>query len=147
MLYMAEISSNVIQSNQCTYASWWKGREEIYHIPMTTILTSMMTDGLRSEWVSEWDWLLNVTCNDISVIYLWRHIDVQADWLRSLTYSQAPNAIAISFLLKWVYDRLEWLLRWGFGMVPAIIYRCNAVPCWITVKRVPPPPPVRTPGV
>ena len=28
--------------------------------------------------------------------YMWRHIDAQADWRRSLTYSRAPNAIDIS---------------------------------------------------
>ena len=28
--------------------------------------------------------------------YMWRHIDVQADWRRSLTYGRAPNAIDIS---------------------------------------------------
>ena len=28
--------------------------------------------------------------------YMWRHIDVQADWKRSLTYGRAPNAIDIS---------------------------------------------------
>ena len=27
---------------------------------------------------------------------MWRHIDVQADWRRSLTYGRAPNAIDIS---------------------------------------------------
>ena len=27
--------------------------------------------------------------------YMWRHIDVQADW-RSWTYGRAPNAIGIS---------------------------------------------------
>ena len=28
--------------------------------------------------------------------YMWRHIDVQADWRRSWTYGRAPNAIDIS---------------------------------------------------
>ena len=28
--------------------------------------------------------------------YMWRHIDVQADWRRSWTYGQSPNAIDIS---------------------------------------------------
>ena len=28
--------------------------------------------------------------------YMWRHIDVQADWRRSMTYGRAPNAIDIS---------------------------------------------------
>ena len=28
--------------------------------------------------------------------YIWRHIDVQADWRRSWTYGRAPNAIDIS---------------------------------------------------
>ena len=31
-------------------------------------------------------------------------------------------------LFKWVYDRWGWLLSWGLGVVPAIIYHCNAVP-------------------
>ena len=46
--------------------------------------------------MSKWDWLLNVTCNDISVIYIWQHIDVQTDW-RSLTHGRAPISIAISY--------------------------------------------------
>ena len=29
-------------------------------------------------------------------LYMWRHIDVQADWRRSWTYSRTPNAIDIS---------------------------------------------------
>ena len=29
-------------------------------------------------------------------LYMWRHIDVQADWRRSWTYGRAPNAIDIS---------------------------------------------------
>ena len=29
--------------------------------------------------------------------YMWRHIDVQADWRRSWTYGRAPNAIDISY--------------------------------------------------
>ena len=29
--------------------------------------------------------------------YMWRHIDVQADWRRSRTYGRAPNVIDISF--------------------------------------------------
>ena len=28
--------------------------------------------------------------------YMWRHIDVQADWRRSWTYGRAPNAVDIS---------------------------------------------------
>ena len=28
--------------------------------------------------------------------YMWRHIDVQADWRRRWTYGRAPNAIDIS---------------------------------------------------
>ena len=47
-------------------------------------------------WV-ELNWLFNVTINDISVIpYMWRHIDVQADWRRGWTYGRAHNAIDIS---------------------------------------------------
>ena len=42
----------------------------------------------------ELDWLFNVTCNDISVIYVTAH--VQADWRRGWTYGRAPNAIDIS---------------------------------------------------
>ena len=30
-------------------------------------------------------------------LYMWRHIDVQADWRRSWTYGRAPNAIDISW--------------------------------------------------
>ena len=45
--------------------------------------------------VSEWIWLFNVTFNDISS-YMWRHIDVQADWRRSWTYGRASNSIDIS---------------------------------------------------
>ena len=29
-------------------------------------------------------------------LYMWRHVDVQADWKRSLTYDRASNAIDIS---------------------------------------------------
>ena len=29
--------------------------------------------------------------------YIWRHIDVQADWIRSWTYGRAPNAIDIPY--------------------------------------------------
>ena len=53
-----------------------------------------MTTGQLS--VTEWDWLINVTFHDISVIYMWRQIDVQADWRRSNTYGRAPNAMDIS---------------------------------------------------
>ena len=36
---------------------------------------SGMIGGSRAyvEWVSEWDWLPNITCNDISVIYVTAH--------------------------------------------------------------------------
>ena len=35
--------------------------------------------------VSEWDWMLSTTFNYSPVIfnYMWRHIAVQADWIRS----------------------------------------------------------------
>ena len=33
--------------------------------------------------------------------YMWRNIDVQADWRRSMTYGRAPNAIEV--------DRTTWL--------------------------------------
>ena len=46
-------------------------------------------------WV-ELNWFFNVTINDISVIYVTAHRDVQADWRRSWTYGRAPNAIDIS---------------------------------------------------
>ena len=63
----------------------------------------------------ERDWLLNVTCNGISFykerlllrcihhfnffLYMWRHIDMQADWRKSWNYSRAPNAIYFLYLL------------------------------------------------
>ena len=42
------------------------------------------------------NWLFNVTINDISVTYMWRHIDVQADWRKRWIYGRTPNAIDIS---------------------------------------------------
>ena len=40
--------------------------------------------------MSEWDWSLNMACNHLS-LYMWWHIDVQADWRRSWTYGRAPK--------------------------------------------------------
>ena len=47
-----------------------------------------------SEWVSEIGCLTSHWT--IFQLYMWRHIDVQADWRRSWTYGRAPNAIDIS---------------------------------------------------
>ena len=46
-------------------------------------------------WVSEWICCLTSQLT-IFQSYMWRHIDVQADWRRSWTYGRAPNAIDIS---------------------------------------------------
>ena len=47
------------------------------------------------EWVSEW---ISCLTSQLTIFqsYMWRHIDVQADWRRSCTYGRAPNAIDIS---------------------------------------------------
>ena len=37
----------------------------------------------------------------------------------------APSKIKTQSYIIW---QKVWLLRWGFGVVPAIIYHCNAVP-------------------
>ena len=47
------------------------------------------------EWVSEWICCLTSQLT-IFQSYMWRHIDVQADWRRNWTYGRAPNAIDIS---------------------------------------------------
>ena len=48
------------------------------------------------EWVSEWVSEIGCLTSHATIfqLYMWRHIDVQADW-RSLTYGRAPNAIDI----------------------------------------------------
>ena len=51
-------------------------------------------DRLNSIWVSEIGCLTSHWT--IFQLYMWRHIDVQADWRRSWTYGRAPNAIDIS---------------------------------------------------
>ena len=52
--------------------------------------TLNFSDYLSPEATSEWvNWLFNVTINDISVIHVTTHIDVQVDW-RSWTYGRAP---------------------------------------------------------
>ena len=48
------------------------------------------------QWV-ELSWIVCLTSQlTIFQTYMWRHIDVQADWRRSMTYGRAPNAIDIS---------------------------------------------------
>ena len=50
----------------------------------------------RINWV-ELSWIGCLTSQlTIFQSYMWRHIDVQADWRRSWTYGRAPNAIDIS---------------------------------------------------
>ena len=50
-------------------------------------------------WKIQKDW-----CSVTAVLmYMWRHIDVQADWRRRLTSGQAPNAIDIR--IRWTYSR------------------------------------------
>ena len=45
----------------------------------------------------ELSWIVCLTSQlTIFQSYMWRHIDVQADWRRSMTYGRAPNAIDIS---------------------------------------------------
>ena len=47
-------------------------------------------------WI-ELSWIVCLTSQlTISQSYMRRHIDVQADWRRSMTYGRAPNAIDIS---------------------------------------------------
>ena len=58
--------------------------------------------------ITLWSAFVSITKNELSWIgcltsqltifqsYMWRHIDVQADWRRSWTYGRAPNAIDIS---------------------------------------------------
>ena len=42
----------------------------------------------------ELSWIVCLTSQlTIFQSYMWRHIDVQADWRRSMTYGRAPNAI------------------------------------------------------
>ena len=46
--------------------------------------------------ILNWVWIVCLTSQlTIFQSYMWRHIDVQADW-RSMTYGRAPNAIDIS---------------------------------------------------
>ena len=46
-------------------------------------------------WVLSW---IGCLTSQLTIFqsYMWRHIDVQADWRRSWTYGRAPNAIDIS---------------------------------------------------
>ena len=60
---------------------------DIVSLPLYVEIASFL---LLLEWASEWYWLLNVTWNDISVIY------VTAHRCASLTYGRASNAIDIS---------------------------------------------------
>ena len=47
--------------------------------------------------MAELSWIVCLTSQlTIFQSYMWRHIDVQADWRRSMTYGRAPNAIDIS---------------------------------------------------
>ena len=79
---------------------------------------------------SEWDWFLTSRAT-IFQLYMWRHIDVQVGWRRSLTYGRAPNAIDISQRARPIIDTGPtslWLFRktpthfsrlfphaWGYG--------------------------------
>ena len=47
---------------------------------------------------SWWWWWIGCFTSQLMIFqsYMWRHIDVQADWRRSWTYGRAPNAIDIS---------------------------------------------------
>ena len=46
--------------------------------------------------VLRFDCIFKTTINDISVMYMWRHIDVLADWRISWAYGRTPNVIDIS---------------------------------------------------
>ena len=51
----------------------------------------------RLKMLIELSWIVCLTSQlTIFQSYMWRHIDVQADWRRSMTYGRAPNAIDIS---------------------------------------------------
>ena len=61
-------------------------------------ITRMQLVITMSEWVSEWVSDIGCLTSQLTIFqsYMWRHIDVQADWRRSWTYGRAPNAIDIS---------------------------------------------------
>ena len=88
--------------------SWRLG--SISHTGTSMMFCPKTTQSLRITWVrciplnsrlKTWQLLLSwIVCltSQLTIFqsYMWRHIDVQADWRRSMTYGRAPNAIDIS---------------------------------------------------
>ena len=70
----------------------WDQFSRVYTNKVTFKLNLTFTEFLEDsmEWVSEIGCLTSHAT--IFQLYMWRHIDVQADW-RSCTYGRAPNAI------------------------------------------------------
>ena len=134
-----------------------------FHLTIVWIKVHECTTYI-SERVSDWDLLRNVTCNDISVIYIyvtthrcasrlktkcdlwwrwigclmsqltifqsymWRHLDVQADWRRSLTYGRAPNARHfVGFLTMFHINPNYNVLCIVFSSLPIFICMCHLI--------------------
>ena len=71
------------------WALWWQGGKR-------RLRTSRCPCRGKLGWV-ELSWIGFLT-SQLMILqsHMWRHIDVQADWRRSLTYGRAPNTIDIS---------------------------------------------------
>ena len=83
-----------------------------------------VTISIESEWVSEWVSEIGCLTSHATIfqLYMWRHIDVQADWRNNWTYGRAPCAKDISYhgslskhrygppFLAHLSRRLEWAI-------------------------------------
>ena len=68
----------------------------LMYVSSQTVSESAIEIDDTKNWV-ELSWIVCLTSQlTIFQSYMWRHIDVQADWRRSMTYGRAPNAIDIS---------------------------------------------------
>ena len=76
--------------------------------------------------------------------YMWRHIDVQADWRRSWTYGRAPNAIDISYgsltCPSKPRHRTNLFIRWFRHTAPISRLLRHAGDTEDTFSTQPPPP-------
>ena len=72
----SHIRTETIRYQACSsqYGSLLSKSDWLFNHSQRPISGKPMSKKLRSP-----DWLFNVTCNDISFIYMWRLIDVQAD--------------------------------------------------------------------